>query len=991
MKNKNLKLSMITISSIILIGCGGGGGGGSDNNITQNSSSVGFINISNTPSLSRMGANTMNIEVKSLEVKHIAISKIGNSKAKYALEKGDSSIDELTQVGEADANLDNNNSAIDLQNGAFYHIKTDFKTNGTYPNGVFFTISLVSTDKDNPFTKTVHNQNVIISKEGEQSFESSVLIPTNIPSGKYILVSKLSDKALEKLSSQKKDIKQIPFIGAVYVNISSEELDRTTAILDINTTKYIDTPYNSKNIFFVKDILNKPSGNGKFLFSNIGTEDVKAVISAKLELENGELLDLRLLDPSDSTIKGQVVINLPHYSTAVADKKIKESYNIEPIRPNYELVHPNFVQNDKPKSEVTPTVSNDIKNVMTLHHVFIPYAGRGAFGEERYRVTLSYYLPKESYKTLVNISPDLSLKVDTQSLKGKVKWRVTFMDKKSTDELLNSPIDITKFKDMSIDIIHGGISLTPISLIDLLPKPIDAAVDMPDGTAYVFSGTECAKLDIKTGKVIGDWQEISDVFVGEKFFFFYIHSVPITATFRFGHRIYFFWKDKGKYSIYDLDKHEFISTHNNRDFSPILGTIENRTMSECIDTYLGTDKFDATFIDFSKHKPNYYFIVKDKFLELEYIENEIFKYNCTGGSLSDKGQWSSLAGKHITAVLPDHKGRGKTRFFINGFSSKIVLNKPNLFIDKHNGINQNLGDSDIVSLKFDAKYGLESRWFVPNVRGYASANLDFYIFGHKESLFKLSADAYSGINKIHPYLDDASLKTKSGTHIYASALGSVYIDKDMITEQTVTAKFSSTDPNQKTTMSNMKTTLYDGNIAHWNTKTTIFSARFPVGPVLLAVSGGIDGELTIKSPITLEPDGFNQSLVVSPSTEARVGVFADGGVDYELVKAGVEADVTLTDLKVDGELKAEFKTKESNIDFDINAKVGGEVDFIRAGLSFYAGTRTHIEWCSSWGIPYPCGLGWDTWDIPIYHTPWLYNENVTIFNKNLVHEEIPLD
>jgi len=252
---------------------------------------------------------------------NIAISKIGNSKANYVLEKGDSSVDELTQVGEADANLDNNNSAIDLQNGIFYHIKTDFKTNGTYPNGVHFTISLVSTDKDNPFTKTVHNQNVIILEKGEQSFESTILIPTNIPSGKYLLVSQLSDKTLEKLSSQKKDIKQIPFIGAVYVNIQSEELDRTTAILDINTTKYIDTPYDSKNIFFVKDILNKPSGNGKFLFSNIGTEDVKVVISAKLELASGELLDLRLLDPSDKTIKEQVTINLPHYSTDVADKK----------------------------------------------------------------------------------------------------------------------------------------------------------------------------------------------------------------------------------------------------------------------------------------------------------------------------------------------------------------------------------------------------------------------------------------------------------------------------------------------------------------------------------------------------------------------------------------------------------------------------------------------------------------------------------------------
>jgi len=187
-------------------------------------------------------------------------------------------------------------------------------------------------------------------------------------------------------------------------------------------------------------------------------------------------------------------------------------------------------------------------------------------------------------------------------------------------------------------------------------------------------------------------------------------------------------------------------------------------------------------------------------------------------------------------------------------------------------------------------------------------------------------------------------------------------------------------------MLNMKT-LYDGKIVDWNEEVELVSATFPVGPVPLEVTAGINGHLIIKSPITLD----SLSLTVAPYTEADIGVYATGGVTLAVVKSGIEADITLADLKVSGDLTAKLTIEESKIDFDINARAGGDVGLIRAGLSFYAGTRTHIEWCSAWGIPYPCGLGWDTWDIPIYHTPWLYHDSVTLFNQNLVHEEIPLD
>ena len=1000
---------IVLLMTFLVVGCGGGGSSPSNRDNNQSSSDTvhrgDIINIINTPSIKAMGDNTLATKVKFLKVEHIAISEIGDSKANYALEKGDISKDELTRLGEADANLDNNSSPIDLKNGNFYNITTTFTTEGTYPEGVHFTLSLVSTDKNNQFTRAIHNQNVFIDKEGEQSFDGKVLIPTDIPSGRYILVSKLANDSLEKLANGKRDINQIPFIGAIYVNIDTEELDRTTALLDINTTRYMDTPYSSKNHFFIKNFLDQASGEGRFLFSNIGVVDVNVSISATIELESGEILDVGILDPLDKKIKNSVILTIPHYTTEIADRIIKNKYNIVPIRPNFRFTH------KKPKNQIvpstTPELSNEIRDAMRIHHVFIPYAGRGVFGEERYRATLSYYLPKESYKKLIELSPDLSYSLTTKSLKGKVKWRITFLDKQTTNELINSSIDISKFKDITISpLVHGlTLSHTP-SIIDKI-HPIDAALDMPDGTAYLFSGTECAVFDTKKGEVKGDWNKTSEIFPNATMFF----SYPITSAFRYGKIAYFFIDKTSKYFSYNLETHKVIKSANNRNFLPPSffgvesgGSIipddaswynlnKKIKMGECIDKYLKTDKFDATFVDFSEGKPNLYFIAKDKFLELEYIDNKINRYHCIGGSLSDREQWGSIKDKPITAVLSGHEGKGKFIFFINGFSSKVIINRPDLFMDKHKGLNKELGDSDIVSLKFDASYGLEGRWMVPNVRGYAYAHLNFYLFGYKQSLFEAEAEAYGNIGKIHPLLDEASLKTKRGTRLYLSVLGSTYVNEGAVKETTVTVKWNDSSINQKEIYYSKLETLYGGKVASWKSKKTIFESRFPVGPVLLSVAGGIEGDLEIKTPIVWDNDleNLHQAITLSPLAKAGVGVFADGGVNYELVKAGVEANVRLTDIGVNGELKASLQATMEKIAFDINAKAGGEIDLIRAELSFYAGTRTHIEWCSSWGVPYPCGLGWDTWDIPIYHTPWLFNQNVTFFDKSLLHKEIPLN
>jgi len=1001
----------VIVSVLLLAGCGGGGSGGHDSPSSQtnspstenggaentggdnseNSGGNGDVSLENAPimnishieNIEKMGSNTLATRIKWLEIEHIAVQEIGDTTRNYQLETKEIDSDELNEIGGDDANLSNKDAPVVLENGTFYRVQTSFNVIGTYSEGANFTVSLVSTDKEEPFTMTLGNSNVIIEEEGDGKVKCDVLVPVNMPEGDYLLVVALSNADISSFMQEKKKITEIPQIGAIYVKVAHKEFDRTVSVLDINTTRYMDVPYSMRtDLLFHENYMNRANGTGKFLFSNIGTKDITVLIRAKLRLINGKYIDLGLLDPKDNMIKKEIAINVPHTNENKVMEILKGLYDISPTIPHF-TPQGKVVAEEKKKVTFQPTnVSPGIEG-LKVHHVFIPFVGVGLKGERRYRATVSYYIPKDSYKDVVSVLPDLSLNGNTQASKGGVVWEVTLIDRRTIKEM-TSGVDMIKFKDATKDSyawLHGAF--VP-SLIEKFTKPIDAALDMPDGTAYAFFGDMCAKIDRDTGKAIGEWKKTIDVFKGGPIFF----SYKITAAFRIGDIAYFFF-DEGKkeaYIAYSLSQGKVLLADKIRNFDKKRGIESN--IASCIDSFQGNG-VDAAFNDYGED--NIYLISKQRYVKLhKTIKSNKTYYECTGGELKDIEAWSSIAGEPITAVLSDHYGKGKLRFYINGFSSKIVLNKPNLFIDKHDNVDKELGDSDIISLRCKINYGVEARWFVPQARGYTNAYLDFYLFNSSFSLFLLEADAYSGVNKIHPYIDAVEVKTKSGAKLLMKILGSTYVDEGAIQDVTITAKLEVGEEENKF-VSKEEKRLYEGEIAEWHTKDTLFKARFPVGPILLAVSGGVEGDMTINSPIDQVEEGIvGAKISVTPSVKASVGVFADGGVDYDLVKAGVEADITLSEVGANGELAGTLAFTGTAIKFDVTTKADAYLNLIRASFSFYAGTKTHIEWCKSWGIPYPCGLGWDVWDIPVYTTPWLFSDDVTFFNKTLYSDEIPL-
>lgn len=934
----------------------------------------------------------MNVTLKTVQIEKIDLKEIGDSIAHYDLQAGKRDGSDLTEVGSADANLSNIASPFGVQKASFYRAGVTFTTNSTYPDGLFFTLSLVSTDKNNPFTKTVFTGNAFVLKRGEDTLYADILIPDDLPAGTYLLIAKVSNDQLDKLVDEQQTINEIPQIGAVYVDIGDSTQGRRGYVLDINTTRNMDLIYTRSGHlpFSQNNYIQHESGKGRLLFSNVGTSPVTAAISANLRLPNGKTVALGLLNPNTKTIEKSVVLPLPaaHELTYNDLTNVIDISNIQiakRARPNPDLSQ-------------TPKVEEELKNVQAIQqHAFIPLAqNKAAKWEKRYSVTLHYYIPKDDYKTVLDNAADLTRDFTITPTQATVEWQVRFYDSQDSQTAADNA-KLFKIESGGSS-LAGLVTLKDNSWLTDQIHPIDAALINDSTSAYVFSGDEYMTINPDTGEFTGDWKKTTELHEGGPI----LLNNSFGAAVHLGLSTYLFYKDSEKYLTYNIGKKDTaLNVGLIKDLdSPYMRAHDKDgnviSVGECLNAHLDVTKIDAAFRD----GKDAYFIAGDNYVQYAWNKDEI-DYECRFGKVSDKEEWksASASGLPITAALSDYKSeRGRLRFYLNGFNSVVFLNKPDIFKDEHNGFDQELGDSDIASLKLDLGYGVQSRWVVPGVHGYANADLDLYLFGHPLKLFEAKAEAYGNVGKLHPYLDEGSVTAtaKSGTLLHLEMMGYVFANDNKIATATVTAKLDPGSVQQSAGRGVIPKPKFDETLTkmEWHTTYEVFNVRMPAGPIMLSVTGGIDGNMSLGTPIALEdqPENLYESVSVKPYVHADMGAYMTGGVNYEVTKAGVKGDIRVAEAEIGGELKAKlyFNAQETSIDFNVTAKIAGELRLIKAALSLYAGTRTHIEWCSSWGIPYPCGLGWDVWDIPVYESPWLYNYEPTLLDTTLVGLEIPL-
>lgn len=994
----SFKLQKIGIFLLVVLmtGCGGGGGGASTGTAgSGTSSSAGSTGSSSSAGISKndIGSaweelpqynNTMQgIELKRVRIDKIDLKEIGDSIAHYELQNGKQSVADLTEVGNTDANLSNKASPLTIQKATFYRVGVTFTTNTTFPDGLFFTVSLVGTDKDNPVNKTVLIQNAFVLKSGKQTLYGDILIPDNLPAGQYLLIAKVANDQLDALVSEQQTIIEIPQIGATYVDIEESTEPRKAYVLDINTTKNIDLSYSSSRDFpyIANNFIQHESGKGSLLFSNISHSNIQAVVSADLKLPSGKTVSLGLLNPNTKTIENTVVLTLP----AERELKLSDLVQVTKIDITQQITKR---ARPKPPGSMTSEVEDELKNVQAIpQRAFIPLAqNKAAKGEKRYRVRLGYYIPQDAYKEVLDNAADLTRGFSITPAEGSVEWHVRFLDTQAVQKMAEYA-KIFKIKNWI-----AGMTLNHNDWISEQLHPIDAALLKDSQTAYVFSGNKYAKINPETGELTGDWEKTTGLYDGGAVYL----SYPISAAVTLSSNTYLFINDMDKVIVHN-DIFDTLGVKKIKDINPanmrIINESGSTVVGQCLNAHLDVTKIDAAF----KDDKDAYFIAGDDYVQIAWNEDE-GTYECQFGKVGDREEWKAVGDLPVTAALSDYKPqRGRLRFYLNGFKAIVLLNKPDIFKDERNSFINEVGDSDIASLKLDARYGIQARWVVPGVHGYANADLDLYLFGYPLKLFEAKGEAYGSVKKLHPYaIGNGSVEAKSGTALYMEMMGYKFIDENMIKNEEVSIGINPDAVKQSTSRGLIPKPTFKSDLMNmtWNETYEVFSIRIPAGPIMLSVAGGIDGSLNIATPVVLNDnaEALSESVSITPSVVSKMGAYMNGGVDYDLVKAGVKGQINLIQTGVKGKLEAKlgFDTNSTSIDFDVTAKIAGEIRLVNAALSLYAGTRTHIEWCSSWGIPYPCGLGWDVWDIPIYESPWLYNYEPTLLDTTLVKYEIPL-
>ncbi len=974
-----LNITLILLITLLLSACGGGGGSSSPDTDSEQNSSQGsgevsdnYVNVGTfgNQNIKNIKRNPMMVKIKSLYIKEIDISLIGDAKAKYALDNSqdkERTYEALDHVGGADANLSNRENPITLENGQFYHIETTFNIDGIYPDGVNFEVVLVEDngDEDNNVTSiTLFNKTIELEGEGEQHFGVDVLVPLFINIKRHLLVVHLVDEGLEKMTKSDDKITNIPQIGATYIDIDYDMQRESIKLLDLNSSNYTDIPTNMK---FQNGHAQEKSGDASLLFSNIGKYQGEVTISATLEYKDGESFELYLLNSGSGEIEKEVIYTIPS-KYGKGDKVQKRNKVDDQLSPLDGI------------REIHPTVN-----------VHFTQGVEENFGDKRYSLDLAYYLPEDKFQEILAKTPDLSNDADTEGREGKIQWHV----KVNHVDLIpiqrpNIATQFTPQTSLSEINLHlnpaEGISVAPIT--DQIVT-IDAALYMDDEHAYVFDRDKYARYNVKEKKVINDWKPISEKWKGVMDEFDHIDAVFYDNKTLGLDRIYFF-SDK-KYLVYD-NYEDRISVdlwgHKN------IGEIEKFWYKEKI--------------PFSTVHSAFY----DKGEDALYILSGVLYFKFENWSKPNQRKIQSRGYiKTKWGMIPEGMmGMPKrivTLFDLFGQPTRRI-NRPDVFQSKNSNNEQGKGDSSIAALQLHAKADILSRWYVPGMIGDASSDLNFYLFGHQFSLIAAKAQIAASTKKYHPELKEIykdaegelkKIKYQYGATLSLDVLGTRIEKWGEMKEGRVSEVLEKNSPIGKSYKE--KLPRYDRD---WNEKITLFHVEFPVGPIVVEVEGGVDGGVglhvgmeyldqgvgaKIDSKIYLSNSFTGENLNFEDNKDG-FSIFFRGGIDEAIVHAGIRGDIRLVMAALIADLSSGMVQDGNNLDFTLNADVDFELKLIQAAVSLYAGTRTHIEWCSSWGIPYPCGLGWDDFTYELYHTPWLYSREWELLDEHLPITSIPL-
>jgi hypothetical protein len=432
------------------------------------------------------------------KVTGLNIRKIGTADKQYDIQIQESLIktqededafydllDSLESISQTDGQLEKSDAPVSLQTGKFYNFELQFDSNITFPEGLSFEFELLSEKLDGTYSKVIdYGRTGDLNTTGENALSIDTLIPTDVPDGKYVLILNVVDNRLivDEATLNMSNIQDRPQLGSIYIEITHDSDSQRVEFVDTTDESdgYLDL---SKSMTLRNGYTLDPIGDTTLINYNSSHLEQNITLSATLELENGNVFNLGLLDINDSNIHEEV------------------SYTIPVLNPN--------------EIEV---------------------------GD----ISVNYYVKEEDYPILLDLVPDLSEDNTTDGVKAKVKWYVTSNNQdlvvndidnevlitKKDDNFVYNPADLQEAKSLAQYKSNAGettqynkngyeqVSQYKITYDSnngnrvvedwtnnnskYCFKSIDAAVESHDGKyIYLFSGNKATYYTIATGQCGG--------------------------------------------------------------------------------------------------------------------------------------------------------------------------------------------------------------------------------------------------------------------------------------------------------------------------------------------------------------------------------------------------------------------------------------------------------------------------------------------------------
>jgi len=889
---------------------------------------------------------------KDFKMELVDVSHIGNAEAQYKLEMAkeinstavesslDNMLDALVNIGSTDLNVSNMDTPIKVSIGEFYNIKVKFYTDKAYEDGLSYTFTLFgedSNDSSGGFAKMI-GSGVIedINESGEIDLNVGILIDSEIKAGKYVFVVSLTSGEVAKGTGEQRKITESPELGGFFIEVEESAISQRVEIIDIDALKYIDLDYESK---FINGYSNKEAGNSSLKLFNTSDKTQRLSISAKLELNTGEIIEIGLLDNNDSIVKNKV------------------SYLLE--------------------------------------------VGNGA-EIDKIVIDMAYYISEADYETLIKAIPDLSIDTTSDGLSGKIIWSIesdnSGLTTNSREQSVLLAKEIGSFQrdeipepdtklERSMDTINSQYFIKTMgssagswksisNIRGLSFKSIDAAIDYNEKYAYFFAGKKYIKYDKNSNKIIGGPWNIKGNWGGISF-----NSIDAAFKTLGDEKIFFFSGDK--YTKYDVSSRKIVRGYPKKIKTGFPGLEKLKSINAAINTYqnyvffLGKDYHDNNV--FMKYNLN--------------TKRMLYGYprNVTN-------TWSMLKNKSVSAAFYLKDGtrgakNGKYVLFHSEDSALQSLVNDGVFFKYAGDYSYLKGKKKKVAISFDADYEAKGVWTVPGVSATANASAKAYLYNYSLKIIALEAEVTVSLAKKHPKADKNGRtqenKSRIGSKLEVIIMGGKIKDDDNIEEKTPYKTMSKNDSTRtkkadikkakdKAKYKGLKMPNYE-----WEEEKKFFSSRFLIGPIPMEVSGGIKGSIAIKTELGFEGAG----VALTVSIPVDLGVYLKGGVNAAVVTAGIRGDGTLVEAGGTGKVRAGISLTDSNdYVFDINAKVKAKLKLVKASLSLYATAWSGVScsWCCR------CKKREVEYSHTFYATPWLYQRSFTFLDETIPIVKLPL-